>query len=218
MDNMWVCESCKSLNRASDPHCYKCREPRPPSGVEPAATPATSGPPQLSAPPSAPGVPPGGASSAPSPAAPAPIPGGSFSPPPVGGWQVAPASGQQVSGGWSALPAAFPTIYCFACGAKIDARAEICPKCGVRQPAPASTWSQGAPPVAATGTGYSIAAIVCGVSALLFFPIVFGPVGLVLGAIAYTRHERLWAVGVTMAAVGGLVGAWIGYVVVASRY
>lgn len=53
MDNMWVCESCKSLNRASDPHCYKCREPRPPSGVEPAATPATSGPPQVSAPPPA---------------------------------------------------------------------------------------------------------------------------------------------------------------------
>ena len=27
-----------------------------------------------------------------------------------------------------------PQVYCFACGAQIDARAEICPKCGVRQP------------------------------------------------------------------------------------
>jgi TM2 domain-containing membrane protein YozV len=26
------------------------------------------------------------------------------------------------------------TKYCFACGATIDSRAEICPKCGVRQP------------------------------------------------------------------------------------
>jgi|SRR5690606_15079131 len=26
-----------------------------------------------------------------------------------------------------------PTIFCFACGQPIDARAEICPKCGVRQ-------------------------------------------------------------------------------------
>ncbi len=26
-----------------------------------------------------------------------------------------------------------PTKFCFACGANIDARAEICPKCGVRQ-------------------------------------------------------------------------------------
>lgn len=28
-----------------------------------------------------------------------------------------------------------PTKFCFACAAQIDARAEICPKCGVRQPA-----------------------------------------------------------------------------------
>ncbi len=28
-----------------------------------------------------------------------------------------------------------PQVFCFACGAQIDARAEVCPKCGVRQPA-----------------------------------------------------------------------------------
>ena len=27
-----------------------------------------------------------------------------------------------------------PTKFCFACGNQIDSRAEICPKCGVRQP------------------------------------------------------------------------------------
>lgn len=26
-----------------------------------------------------------------------------------------------------------PQVYCHACGAQIDARAEICPRCGVRQ-------------------------------------------------------------------------------------
>jgi hypothetical protein len=31
-------------------------------------------------------------------------------------------------------PLARPTMYCFACGSVIDARAEICPTCGVRQP------------------------------------------------------------------------------------
>jgi TM2 domain-containing membrane protein YozV len=31
-----------------------------------------------------------------------------------------------------------PTKYCFACGAAIDERAELCPKCGVRQPGPGS--------------------------------------------------------------------------------
>lgn len=34
-----------------------------------------------------------------------------------------------------------PTKYCFACGSAIDARAEICPKCGVRQQPPAGTGS-----------------------------------------------------------------------------
>ena len=29
-----------------------------------------------------------------------------------------------------------PTKFCFACGAILDARAEICPKCGVRQHTP----------------------------------------------------------------------------------
>lgn len=28
-----------------------------------------------------------------------------------------------------------PTKFCHACGVEIDARAELCPKCGVRQPA-----------------------------------------------------------------------------------
>ncbi|MFZ1010708.1 MAG: NINE protein, partial [Candidatus Sulfotelmatobacter sp.] len=35
-----------------------------------------------------------------------------------------------VSGG---SPAAWPTNFCYACGSQIDARAEICPRCGVRQ-------------------------------------------------------------------------------------
>jgi TM2 domain-containing membrane protein YozV len=39
------------------------------------------------------------------------------------------------------MPTGVPTKFCQACGAQIDARAEICPRCGVRQT------------VAATGTG-----------------------------------------------------------------
>jgi TM2 domain-containing membrane protein YozV len=45
--------------------------------------------------------------------------------------------------GSTPLPTAAPTKYCFACGAAIDARAEICPKCGVRQPIQAGMPSQG---------------------------------------------------------------------------
>jgi TM2 domain-containing membrane protein YozV len=43
-------------------------------------------------------------------------------------------------------PAGNPTKFCHACGAEIDARAEICPKCGVRQIAHGSGKSR---PVAA---------------------------------------------------------------------
>ena len=32
------------------------------------------------------------------------------------------------------MAGAAPTKFCFACAASLEARAEICPKCGVRQP------------------------------------------------------------------------------------
>lgn len=61
--------------------------------------------------------------------------------------QPAPAAGADTVPGWTppdAQPAiaapASPTKFCFACGATIDSRAEICPKCGVRQP-----WQAGMP-------------------------------------------------------------------------
>lgn len=37
-------------------------------------------------------------------------------------------------GGPAPMPPAVPMKFCQACGAQIDARAEICPRCGVRQP------------------------------------------------------------------------------------
>jgi TM2 domain-containing membrane protein YozV len=55
----------------------------------------------------------------------------------------------------------FPTKFCYACAAAIDARAEICPKCGVRQP---GIPGQAAPPSPAqSGSGNRIAAGVCGI-------------------------------------------------------
>jgi len=37
-------------------------------------------------------------------------------------------------------PTGVPTKYCFACGTLLDARAEICPKCGVRQAPPQQSF------------------------------------------------------------------------------
>jgi hypothetical protein len=50
---------------------------------------------------------------------------------PVG--QQQPSSSASLEGGPQSMPTGVPTKYCFACGAVLDARAEICPKCGVRQ-------------------------------------------------------------------------------------
>ncbi|CAL9612287.1 hypothetical protein [Streptomyces sp. enrichment culture] len=62
----------------------------------------------------------------------------------------------------------------------------------------------------------SIIAIVLGAVALLFLPIVFGAIGLVLAIIAMTvRRERLATVALVVSAVG-LVGGMILGAVVAS--
>ena len=62
-------------------------------------------------------------------------------------------SGTETSTATPPSPSAPPTKFCFACGASIDARAEICPKCGVRQPMQAGTESRGAAAAGATRTG-----------------------------------------------------------------
>lgn len=51
------------------------------------------------------------------------------------------------------------------------------------------------------GNGYSIGGIALGVLAFLFLPIVFGPIGIVLGAVGRSRGEPLarWGLGVPIA-------------------
>ena len=51
----------------------------------------------------------------------------------VPGW-VPPGAAQPPDPGAPAPAPAFPTKFCFACAATLDSRAELCPKCGVRQP------------------------------------------------------------------------------------
>lgn len=52
------------------------------------------------------------------------------------------------------LPSPAATKFCFACAASIDARAEICPKCGVRQPViPGVSSGGGVSTDAVTATG-----------------------------------------------------------------
>ena len=64
---------------------------------------------------------------------------------------------QQVSGltppQGSTPPPSGATKFCHACGTSIDARAEICPKCGVRQPWQAGMSGGGVSGDATTRTG-----------------------------------------------------------------
>ena len=75
------------------------------------------------------------------------------------------------------------------------------------------TWTEDRQPVvttraAATGTArsnlFSIIAFVCAGISVLLFPVIFGPAGLILGAIGWTKKEA-WAPIAIAAAAGGMI-------------
>jgi hypothetical protein len=76
-------------------------------------------------------------------------------------------------------------------------------------PAGASYPSQQRAPRAGS-SGLFIGSIICSVVALLFLPIVFGPVGAVLGFVDYGRGDKkgLWAgiAGIVATAIGMALG------------
>ncbi|MEU6986500.1 hypothetical protein ABZ946_24225 [Streptomyces sp. NPDC046324] len=81
---------------------------------------------------------------------------------------------------------------------------------------PTGRQPQGTPQHAASGNPLSIVAIVLGVIALLFLPLVFGVVGVVLAIVAKSvRHERLATIAIVISAAG-LVGGMILGALVAS--
>ena len=75
--------------------------------------------------------------------------------------------------------------------------------------------NQPAKPVSPSNT-FSIIGIVAGARALIL-PIVFGPAGLILGAMARTRNERLANVALVLAAIGMFVGLLVAFLAGGSR-
>jgi hypothetical protein len=73
----------------------------------------------------------------------------------------------------------------------------------------------GYPPVVPTQTSnvLSIIGIVCGAIAFLFFPILLGPAGIILGVIGLTRKERLAWVATAVSAAGLIIGMILGMLV-----
>jgi hypothetical protein len=74
--------------------------------------------------------------------------------------------------------------------------------------------NHGAP--ANTSNTFSIMGIVFGAVAVLFLPIIFGPVGIVMGAIGMSKKERLGVVGLVVSIVGTILGFILGALVFAS--
>lgn len=73
--------------------------------------------------------------------------------------------------------------------------------------------TQSAPTAEARGNTLSIIGIVCGVIAVIFLPILFGPAGIILGVIGKTRHEKLSTIAIVVAVVGMIIGFILSYVV-----
>jgi hypothetical protein len=64
-----------------------------------------------------------------------------------------------------------------------------------------------------SSNGLSVGAIVCGAIATLFFPILFGPLGIVLAGVAMSRDEPKARTAMTVAVAGMLVGFVLGMLV-----
>ena len=57
---------------------------------------------------------------------------------------------------------------------------------------------------------YSIISMVLGGLAFLFFPPFLGGAGVILAVIGKQKNEKLWAIGLTVSIVGGVVGMIFG--------
>lgn len=78
-----------------------------------------------------------------------------------------------------------------------------------------SNSTEYAPPSSSTSAGrpYAIAGFICAAVALLFLPIVLGPIAIVLGIVAHSKRDPLgrWVIvaGVVGLAVGLALGALV---------
>lgn len=73
----------------------------------------------------------------------------------------------------------------------------------------ASTPQQG------SGSPFSVAALVCGCIAFLFFPIIFGPIAIVLATVGKVRSEGLATAALVIAIAGTVIGLILGLLVFA---
>jgi hypothetical protein len=110
---------------------------------------------------------------------------------------------------------------CAGCGAQNPAGATFCPTCGFAAGASATQQPFANPPVydpyraqpTQAGNGFTIAGTICGAVAFLFCPILLGPVGLILGAVAKSKGEPRANIALIVSGLGLVVGVLLGIIV-----
>ncbi len=96
---------------------------------------------------------------------------------------------------------------CPSCSVVSETEKGFCPECGTRydRSTTASTSS-------GDGGSFATAGLACGIVAFLFFPIVLGPLGIVLGAIAWNKGHPRGQTATIVSIVGLIVGMMLGAV------
>jgi hypothetical protein len=80
----------------------------------------------------------------------------------------------------------------------------------------AASSGEAVAPSRTNGNGYSTAGIILGAIAFLFFPIICGPAGLILGGVAMSKGESRAVVALVVSGVGMVVGFILGAFVLSS--
>jgi hypothetical protein len=125
-------------------------------------------------------------------------------------------------------------MFCTRCGANVPAGHPQCTACGTLMPQYATTPPPPQPYAAApypyapyvqtmpyepfpvhrtVGNGFSITGIVLGGIALLIFPIITGPAGIVFAAVGKSRGESRSTLALIIAIAGMIIGMVVGAVI-----
>jgi hypothetical protein len=97
----------------------------------------------------------------------------------------------------------------------MDQIGSFCNKCGTALISESThsylaNSSPAAQPAQTAGNALSLAAMICGGISLLFFPIILGPVGIVLSAVAKSKGEKNAIIALSVAIGGMIIGLWLG--------
>ena len=113
-------------------------------------------------------------------------------------------------------------MFCQNCGQQNAEGAGFCSNCGGRSdgsyspPAPGAMPTFVPPSPSTPGNGLSTVGIILGALAFIILPIVFGPAGLICGAIAKSKGESRAVVAMAVSGAGLVVGMILGALVFAS--